>query len=224
MSEYLEAFILGNGAIIGNVCMLPLYPGLIAFLASGAARGKQTSAPAWLGVLVLSGILAMMLLVALALVVLRQSFGSLLPWLLPLIYGSVIVLGVLLLFGHNPFTNIALTQAPALRSPHIAAFVYGLLLGPMTLPCTGPLVVSALLLGSASAASLLDGMLYFLCFGLGFGWPLIVLPLLAGSLQRQLTRWLAHRHTMLARLSGTLLVAIGAFGIWNEVLPGWLRG
>jgi len=27
----LEAFLLGNAAILGNVCMLPLYPGLLAF-------------------------------------------------------------------------------------------------------------------------------------------------------------------------------------------------
>mgnify|MGYP003422887924 CR=1 FL=1 len=28
METYLEAFLLGNAAILGNVCMLPLYPGL----------------------------------------------------------------------------------------------------------------------------------------------------------------------------------------------------
>ena len=27
MSEYVEAFTLGNAAILGNVCLLPLYPG-----------------------------------------------------------------------------------------------------------------------------------------------------------------------------------------------------
>jgi cytochrome c biogenesis protein CcdA len=33
MSAYLGAFLLGNAAILSNVCVLPLYPGLIAFLA-----------------------------------------------------------------------------------------------------------------------------------------------------------------------------------------------
>ena len=32
MSEYLAAFALGNAAILGNVCMLPLYPGLFTRL------------------------------------------------------------------------------------------------------------------------------------------------------------------------------------------------
>lgn len=220
MSEYFEAFILGNGAIIGNVCMLPLYPSLIAFLASGAATGRQGRPPAWLGVLVLGGILLMMLLVALALVVLRQSFGNVLPWLLPLIYGSVAVLGLLMVLGHNPFTRLVLAQVPALRNPSATAFIYGLLLGPMTLPCTGPLVVSAILLGATSAVSLLDGMLYFLCFGLGFGWPLVLLPLLAAPVQRRLTSWVVRRHGLLARLAGTLLVVIGLLGIWAEGLAG----
>jgi hypothetical protein len=33
VSEYAGALLLGNAAILGNVYMLPLYPGLIAFLA-----------------------------------------------------------------------------------------------------------------------------------------------------------------------------------------------
>ena len=34
MGQYVEAFTLGNAAILGNVCLLPLYPGLFALLAA----------------------------------------------------------------------------------------------------------------------------------------------------------------------------------------------
>ena len=40
MSEYLGAFLLGNAAILSNACMLPLYPGLIAFLAGAMQQGR----------------------------------------------------------------------------------------------------------------------------------------------------------------------------------------
>ncbi|MEM8533611.1 MAG: cytochrome c biogenesis protein CcdA [Chloroflexota bacterium] len=219
MSELLEAFILGNGAILGNVCMLPLYPGLIAFLAGNANNERAANATGWLGALVLGGILSMMTLLGLVVFLLQQSFGALLPIVLPLIYGIVILLGVLMLIGRNPFAKLATTQAPMLQNPYATAYVYGLLLGPMTLPCTGPLIVSAFVLGTGSVASLADGLIYFFVFGLGFGWPLVLLPLLALPAQRRFTQWLSQRYTLLGQVSGVLLVGIGLFGIWTEVLP-----
>jgi len=220
MSQLVQAFVLGNGAILTNVCLLPLYPGLIAFLAGtsgGDARARR--ATPWLGLVVLAGILTLMTLVGLALFVLQRSFGPLLEVLLPAIYASVIVLGLVMLLGVNPFSRIATLRSPVFRSPFATAFAYGLLLGPMTLPCTGPIVVSAFLIGAGGAAMLTEGLLYFVAFGLGFGWPLVALPLLAAPLQRRGVGWLTRRHGLLTRVSGALLVVIGAFGVWTEVLP-----
>jgi len=227
-NQLVEAFILGNGAILTNVCMLPLYPSMVAYLAadtraggSGEATGgrRLVLARASLGVLVLAGILVMMTAVGLALYLLSQSFGAVLPWLLPLVYGSVIVLGILLLLGKNPFARLAAANAPVFRNPYLTAFSYGLLLGPMTLPCAGPLIVSAFVLGAGSIGSLADGLAYSLAFGFGFGWPLVLLPLLAAPLQRHLTGWLVGRYALLTRAAGVLLVGIGVFGAWAEILP-----
>ena len=106
-----------------------------------------------------------------------------------------------------------------LRSPLGTAYAYGLLLGPMTLPCTGPLIISTFVLGVGSMASLVEGLLYFLAFGLGFGWPLVALPLIAAPAQRQLTGWLTRHYAVVGRLSGVLLVAIGLFGLWVDIVP-----
>jgi cytochrome c-type biogenesis protein len=217
VSQLVEAFVLGNASILTNVCMLPLYPSMVAYLAADSGRARGWSGA--LGVLVLAGVLAMMMVVGLALFLLRQTFGAILPWLLPLVYGSVIVLGILLLLGRNPFARLAAIDAPVFRSPFLTAFAYGLLLGPMTLPCAGPLIVSAFVLGAGSIVSLADGLLYALAFGLGFGWPLVLLPLLASSAQHHLTRWLTGRYGLLTRAAGVVLVGIGVFGTWAEILP-----
>ncbi len=219
MSELIEAFILGNSAILTNVCILPLYPGLIAFLAGNAGNEQAQRATQWLGLLVLAGVLTLMTLVGGLLYLFQQSFGAILPVLLPIIYGVVIVLGVLMLLGRNPFASLTTAQAPVLRNPYVSAYVYGLLLGPMTLPCAGPLVVSAFLLGAGSVAALADSLAYFFAFGLGFGWPLVLLPFIALPLQKQFTRWMTQRYDLLTRISGVLLVAIGLFGIWVDLLP-----
>ena len=219
MEVLLSAFLLGNGAILTNVCMLPLYPGLIAFLAGNANNEGAKRATGWLGVLVLAGILTLMTFVGFLLFLLQRSFGAVLPWLLPVIYGVVIVLGLVMLAGKNPFNRLGTVQAPLLKNPYLAAYVYGLLLGPMTLPCAGPMIFSAFLVGAGSFAVLADGLVYFFFFGLGFGWPLVVLPLVALPLQRHSTGWLTRNYKLLTRISGVLLVGIGLFGVWTEVLP-----
>lgn len=219
MAQLIEAFVLGNGAILTNVCILPLYPGLMAFLAGNAQNERSQRATRWLGLLVLLGVLSLMLVVGGLLYVFQQSFGAVLSWLLPVIYAVVIGLGALMLTGRNPFNRLSMSQAPLLRNPYASAYLYGLLLGPMTLPCAGPLVVSAFLLGAGSVTRLVDSLLYFVFFGMGFGWPLVLLPLVAQPFQRRFTGWMTQNYGLLTRASGVLLVVIGAAGIYYDLLP-----
>ena len=218
MTDLIQAFVLGNAAILTNVCMLPLYPGLLAYMA-GATSREQTRVTPWLGAVVLAGILSMMLLVGWLLFVLQASFAAVLPWLLPVIYATVIGFGVLMLVGRNPFHALSVSQAPLLQNRYLGAYAYGLLLGPMTLPCTGPLIVSAFLIGAGSAQALGSSLLYFVAFGLGFGWPLVVLPLVAQPFQRRFVHWTTGHYRALTLVSGLLLVLIGILGLTFEVIP-----
>lgn len=219
MNELLQAFVLGNTAILTNVCMLPLYPGLIAFLAGTASKDSSSRSTKFLGLIVLAGVLSLMMGIGWLLYTFQSSFGDILPILLPVIYAVVIIMGLLMLSGRNPFARLGTVKTPVLRNPFAAAYVYGLLLGPMTLPCTGPLIISAFLLGAGSTANLAGSMLYFLFFGLGFGWPLIVLPFLAVTLQRRFTGWTVNNYRILTTISGVLLVVIGVAGIIFDLAP-----
>ena len=225
MDLLLQAFLLGNGAILTNVCLLPLYPGLLAFLAAQSARpsAAATAPPrrvgGSLGLFVLAGVLVLMLALGALLSATRTAVAAMLPWLLPATYTLVAALGVTLLLGRNPFARLASGRALGLRDPRASAFAYGLLLAPMTLPCTGPIVVAAFVLGAGDPRAFGAEMAYVLAFGLGFGWPLAALPWLAQASQRRLTVALARRHTLLERLSGALLVAIAGWGVVTEVLP-----
>ncbi|MGC1196949.1 MAG: cytochrome c biogenesis protein CcdA [Geitlerinemataceae cyanobacterium] len=223
-SELLQAFVLGNGAILTNACMLPLYPGTIAFLGSGVSGKRNRWVTAGLGVAVLGGILSMTIAIGAILYVISASFAATLPYILPAVYGAVIVLGALMVLGYNPFARLLTPQAPEAKNPFATAYFYGLMFGPMTLPCTGPIITAAFVLsvdgaGAFSGNALLSRLLYFVCFGLGFGWPLLLLPMLASASQRRFVGWTTRYRQLLVRLSGTLLVVIGVFGIWTELLP-----
>ena len=219
MKEYLQAFVLGNAAILGNVCMLPLYPGLMAMLASRAADSKAKGIR-FMGAIVLAGIISVMVAIGALLHTVRTSAADVLPYALPVLYGLVLVLGVAMLFGRNPFARMSSAQSPILKSSNGTAFVYGMMLGPMTLPCTGPLIISAFVIGGASGTgALLDSVAYFIAFGLGFGWPLVLLPMIAAPLQRRMTRFLTSNHKAISVVSGVLLIAVAAIGIVNDVVP-----
>lgn len=215
LGQYVEAFVLGNAAILGNVCLLPLYPGLFALLAAKADTDERNVR--WMGVFVLGGVLAAMTVVAGILWAVNRVFADVVPFILPIAYGGVIILGVLMLLGRNPLERFGTGQVPLVSSARGSAFVYGLALGPMTLPCTGPVILSAFLLGGVSGTgALVDGMAYFLFFGLGFGWPMVLLPLLAGGRQRAFTRWMTRHNTTVTRVSGAVLVVVAVVGLWAE--------
>jgi cytochrome c-type biogenesis protein len=220
VSDYVEAFTLGNAAILGNVCLLPLYPGLLVMLSARLSNPRSRVSTMSLGLLVLAGIVTFMVALGFVLFQLSRAVADILDWLLPLMYGVVFALGVLMVLGHNPFNRIVGTEAPVLRSPAATAFLYGMFLAPMTLPCTGPIVVSAFVIGSVSGSdALADSLAYFVFYAIGFGWPLVVLPVLAAPAQRQITRWLITHHRIIEVLSGALLMGIAVVGYWIEVRP-----
>lgn len=214
MGDLLSAFALGNAAILGNVCVLPLYPGLFALLASQTQDGRRPASLRWMGVLVLAGVLTVMVVVAALLYAAGRAFDSILPVVLPIAFGLVIVLGVLMVIGRNPLARLSTSQAPLLRSPSATAFVYGLALGPMTLPCTGPVIVAAFALGGiGGVGAFTEQLLFFLVFGLGFGWPLVVLPWLAGAAQQRFTSFLTRNHRAVDVVSGVLLIVVAVVAL-----------
>jgi len=80
-------------------------------------------------------------------------------------------------------------------------------------------IVSAFLLGAGSTSDLAGSLAYFLAFGLGFGWPLIVLPLLAVPVQKRFTGWSTRNYKTLTMVSGVLLIVIGIAGFFIDLAP-----
>lgn len=190
-------------------CILPLYPGYLAYL-SGAGLGANSKGRYFLGFFVLAGVLSMMLTLGLLIAILSVSVGRALSVIIPLADLFLVSLGVLLLFDRNPFKALPQISVPVMRNPFFNAFVYGLLYGPIALPCSGPLVVSIFAI-SLTATEALGRLNIFLWFGLGFGLPLLALSLISGALQRSITRWLAKNARIVNILGGLLLVGIGVY-------------
>jgi cytochrome c-type biogenesis protein len=193
-------------------CVLPLYPGFLAYLSGGQEKLQNGRSRYWLGFFVLTGVLAMMLALGALITLLSVSIGQALAWAVPLADLLIISLGVLLLLDVNPFKRLPQLQVPGLSHPFANAFVYGLLYGPIALPCSGPLVVGIFAF-SFTAGEAVGSLAVFLWFGLGFGLPLLALSLLSGAMQRRLTRLFAERARLVNVVGGLLLVGIGIYDL-----------
>jgi cytochrome c-type biogenesis protein len=187
---------------------LPLYPSFLAYLSANAEALAGRRGTGLLGLIILLGVLTTMLAVAVVLVVVSVPIGAVLAYMVPLTDAVLIALGILLLAGRNPFARMSSVRVPFVANPFGRAYLYGVLLGPLALPCAGAFAL-ALIAYSVGLADAFEKVLVFVVYGLGFGLPLVVLSLLAGARQQQIVRLVTSHHRAIDVLAGVLLVAVG---------------
>jgi cytochrome c-type biogenesis protein len=210
--NYMEAeftsFVIGllNAA---SPCILPLYPGFLAYLSGGQVQ-RLGRTRIFIGFFILLGVLSMMLLLGGVIALASVAIGKVLTLVIPLASAVLICLGILLLANINVFSRMPLVQVTLVERPFASAFIYGLLYGPLALPCSGALVVSIFTL-SLTIGDAIGKLFIFLWFGLGIGLPLLIMSLLAAGAQRWITHGLARYSGWMNRIAGILLVGVGLY-------------
>ncbi|HSH21575.1 MAG TPA: cytochrome c biogenesis protein CcdA [Candidatus Caenarcaniphilales bacterium] len=197
------SFVVGFGSA-ASPCLLPLYPAFLAFLA-GRQGGNSSQRLAVLGLSVVLGVVTMLVIVGIGVSMLALSLGRLLAYLVPATTVVLLVLGILLLVGRNPFATVASVRMPVVRRPIAQAYVYGLLFGPVALPCAGPFLV-ALLAISIGLTETAERLLTFVAFGVGMGAPLLALSLVGEARRRAVATFLARHQGVVARVAGIALI------------------
>ena len=216
MEALLVTFGLGLSSA-ASPCLLPLYPAYLAYLTESvnkdAADGQKRRISGFLGLAILAGVLTVMLGVGIVFAVLTAPLGQFLTIAVPVIGVLLVILGGLMIAGINPFLRLASVRAPGANGPVSQAYVYGLFLGPIAIPCAGPFLVAALAI-SVGVASTAETIITFIVFGLGFGLPLVLLAVLARARQDTVVRFIARHHRAIEIGSGVLLVGAGIWYVW----------
>lgn len=157
-----------------------------------------------------------MLGLAVVLVLVAMPIGAVLGYLVPAVDLLLITLGILLLTGRNPFERLPGTRVPIVANPFGQAYLYGLMLGPLALPCAGAFALS-LIAYSVGLMETLPRILTFLAYGLGFGLPLVLLSLLAGARRERIVRFVARNHRRIEIVGGVLLIGVGI----GDLIVNW---
>ena len=184
----------------------------MAYLAGNQAGLSQRAGRYLIGFFVLGGVLSMMLALGLFISLISVSIGRVLSYAIPISDLAIIALGGLLVFNLNPLKGLPQIRVPVLSHPFVNAYVYGLLYGPLTLPCSGPLAVG-IFAYSFTLGEALSKFGVFFWYGVGFGLPLLVLSLLSGGAQRWLTRLFARHARLINLIAGLLLIGIGLYDL-----------
>ena len=190
-------------------CILPLYPGFLAYLSHQNEMGRNKY---FLGWFVLAGVLTMMLALGALIALLAIPIGSALLYLLPLADLLILLLGIMLLLNYNPFKRLPQIQVPVLSHPYGNAYLYGLLYGPIALPCSGPMVVSIFAL-SLTVGEAFNQFWAFFWFGLGLGIPLFILSFLSAVLQKRLAWLFTHNSRTVNLIGGVMLIGIALYDL-----------
>lgn len=219
-ADLLVALTAGIGATI-TPCVLPLYPGFLAYITapapvaadgSTAALAMRRPPPAVAAVLVWLGVVVGMVIIGAVLALLSVSLGSVLRILLPIIDLVLVALGVLLILGRNPFTRLPQpSSAVPGAGPWTGSFLYGLMFAPVALPCSGPFLIG-IFIASLTIGDAARQLLFFAVFGVGFGLPLLALGLVGQVRARSLARAAMRWERPLQLVLGTALVAVG---LWD---------
>jgi cytochrome c-type biogenesis protein len=205
------SFLAGLLTPLGAVCVLPLYPGYITFLAGPGDAVRGLEGRLLLGMVTAAGVLASMFLFGLVVVYLFTfPLSGALSIISPVAYAILGIIGFLLILDVFPDLPVPALHVPGGRMPFLGAFLFGLFFGILILPCNAaPIVV--LLAISTSTTDILVNMLNFVFFGIGMAVPLVAISVLSAYQGKKGTAFLVRHRRAINLATGSLMLAVAIY-------------
>ena len=212
LADLAESFVLGVLTPLGAVCVLPLYPGFLAYLSNrltGEAANRRTIPK--IGLNVTLGVVTFMFIIGILFTtVLQVSLTRVIGVVSPIAFGLLVILSILLILDVDIGRFIPKAKVPTGKSPWISAFLYGFFFGAIVIPCN-PLFIAIFFTRSVSVIDLGATLLRFLLFGIGLAAPLLALALLSATASSAVIQFLTKYRSLINRVAGVLMLAISLY-------------
>ncbi len=161
IGNFFASFILGLLTPLTAVCVLPLYPGFLAYLANQSSKDKKVNKKqyALFGLLITLGVIIFMLLLGLIFTTfLQKSLTNVVGIISPIAFGILGFFSLLLIFNVDFGKFIPRLKTPTSKHPTIKALSYGFFFGAIVLPCNpafiGAFFARALIINNFSSIML----------------------------------------------------------------------
>ncbi|MBP1928759.1 cytochrome c-type biogenesis protein [Methanolinea mesophila] len=210
LSAWGISFVAGVLAPLTSPCVLPLYPGFIAFLSRQTGNTGSRFTPVLLGLVVTAGVLLSMAVFG---VIVSSLFAVPLSRMIgiisPVAFGVLAVAGLLLILGIEPGIPVSI-KTPRFRSPYPAAFGMGLFFGIVILPCNAISFVVLIALAT-TFTGLLANLTTFIAFGLGMAVPLFLIAALSARGGPGMVEWVTRHKRGIDLVTGIILLGISLY-------------
>ncbi len=204
------AFLAGLFAPLGAVCVLPLYPGFLAYLANQSENNSKKTIILF-GLIIVLGIILSMFIVGLLFTALFQSsLTKAISIISPIAFGLLAIISIFLIFNVDLGRFFPKAHAPVLKNPHLSALLFGLFFGAIVLPCN-PASLAVLFAVSTSITSFFTNLLNFLSFGIGMGLPLFVLALISATAGKKVISYLTTHRKPINIVAGIIMLTISLY-------------
>lgn len=211
------SFLAGLFAPIGAVCVLPLYPGFLAYL-SNQLSGKEGADPRQskysfilFGLIITAGIIASMAVLGLIFTtLLQESLTTAIGIISPIAFGILALVSILMIFNIDIGKLIPKANAPVAKNPYISSFVFGLFFGAIVLPCN-PASLVVLFALSTSTVNFLANFLNFIVFGIGMAAPLLVFAIISSAYTTKVIGFLAKYKKAINIITGIIMLGVSLY-------------
>lgn len=207
---WILSFLAGLYTPLGAMCVLPLYPGYLAFLAGRAAHGKRVST-LLLGLAVTAGVIGAMLAFGLVFVsILEMSTGLVIGYLGPAVYLILAIMSIGMILGVDIGRIFPTIHSPEARTPWITAALFGAFFGLVALPCN-PASIILLFALSTTTIDFLANFINFVIFGVGMATPLLVLSAFSMDTNQRAVRFFTRYHGIINRGAGVVMLMVALY-------------
>lgn len=212
LSDLSTAFVLGLLTPLTAACVLPLYPGFLAYL-SNQLSGKESDRKvlALFGVVIAFGVILFMLLMGLLFTtILQVSLTRVIGVISPAAFFILVIISLLLIFDVDLSRFLPKIHAPPAENPLARALTFGFFFGAIVIPCN-PLFIAALFARTISTMSYLENLLSFLSFGLGMGFPLMAFSLISTASSTAVIGYLTKYKRVINLSAGAIMLVISVY-------------
>ncbi len=217
-----EAFLLGLATPLGAVCVLPIYPGFLVYLSSQISDKEPSRKTIFLfGVIITFGVILFMFLMGLLFTTIFEvSLTSVVQIISPIAFGIlfiislvIIVTSVISFVSHTDFDIwrfLPKGRAPMAKNPWVSAFLYGFFFGAIVIPCN-PGFIAILFARAVSTIDFAQNIFRFLSFGVGVGFPLLVLAGVSSAATDTIINFLTKHGKWVNMSAGLIMLGISLY-------------
>lgn len=212
LSNLGTSFTLGLLTPLTAVCVLPLYPGFLVYLANNIKGQKnQRKAMILFGIVIVLGTVSFMTaLGVLFSFLLEISLTQVIGIISPIAFGVLVIISIFLIFNFDIGKYLPSSKVPRFKNPFLSAFFFGVFFGAIVVPCN-PLFIAALFARGLSVSGFSLSILNFLFFGLGMGAPLLLFSALSVTYSRKIIALLLKYKRVINRGAGIFMLGVALY-------------